>query len=142
MKKQKTLLTLATLISLFGSSCSDDEKTTTEDPLLLIGQWKIESETVDGLATEYGSCGGDILNITASGTFNSYGFYFNNDTCNEDGNEYGDWSEEENVLILKYDASMDLEDEHWIINSINETQLKLTEESIEGEKIVRTFNKL
>ena len=141
---KKTNLVLSLFIGFTILSCSSDDDSTSDsinENQMIIGEWKITSETVDGVETVYGNCGGDVLNISENGDFNDYGLFENNGNCDIDGTENGTWTVENDVLILDFEESLGLEIENWKINTLTDTELKITEPSIEGEEIIRVFEK-
>ncbi len=141
MKKRiiSTCLT-AGILTILSCGNDDDTGSTTEETTSIVGKWKIVSESVDGIATSYGPCGGDVLTVNEDNTFTAVGFFSNaDDQCVVDGNESGTWSKDNNSLILDYTANIPTED--WTITDLTATTLKMTEPSIDGEEVIRTYNK-
>tara|TARA_B110000971_G_scaffold197221_1_gene212910 strand:- start:853 stop:1302 length:450 start_codon:yes stop_codon:yes gene_type:complete len=146
-KFTKIYLLIFTLLTLSCNNDDDDNDNQVADPTLkeqITGKWKVIYEKDGGFISDFGFCdnGQDEIEFKADNTFNDIGFISYLNDCIEDGNEFGSWSTNNNTLILKYDETLGYEDENWMIITITETQLNITELSIEGEKVERTLKKI
>ncbi len=134
---------LLSVLILLIMSCNKDEDNKEQDlSNQLIGKWRVQTEKVDGVNTQFSSCGGDILELKSNKEFTDVSSVLLNNTCVEDGNEFGLWTLNNRIIVLEFDKTNNIENQDWQINSITETELKITESSIEGEKVERTLIKM
>jgi len=119
-------------------SCSTDNSENNEsEQSLIIGTWNVEKVIEDGNQENLSDCEKtDTREFKSSNRFNFEYYGSSGENCINEGNEQGEWSIENNVLVLKWDVydEDDPQFSRWPIIELSENKLVLKIEYTDEEE--------